>query len=105
MEFAIGFSQTAREYYKAQQRAQADQEAIAQGEVTPTDEVSPLSKDNHQDDVNHENTELPDNDPAQTIAHTEELSDDKQAQVEAKNGQSPFVNLSRAELLKRIGIN
>ena len=105
MEFAIGFSQTAREYYKAQQRAQADQEAIAQGEVTPSDEVSPLSKDNNQEDVNHENTESPVNDPAQTIIKPAELADDKQAQDEAENMQSPFAHLSRKEFLDLIGIN
>ncbi len=91
LEFAIGFSQTAREYYKAQQRAQAEQVSSAQAGTAPTttDWVS---------------IEGEDNDPAQSIIHTEELPNDRQAQEEAKNGQSPFAHLSRAELLKRIGI-
>ena len=92
MEFAIGFSQTAREYYKAQQRAQAEQEVSVQAETAPTT-------------TDGASIEGEDNDPAQSIIHTEEWPDDKQAQVEAKNGQSPFAHLSRAELLKRIGIN
>ncbi len=92
MEFAIGFSQTAREYYKAQQRAQAEQEASNEtttATATTADAV----------------TEAKDHDPAETISNPAELTDVKQAQDEAKNGQSPFSNLSRAELLKRIGIN
>jgi len=92
MEFAIGFSQTAREYYKAQQRAQAGQEVSVHTEAAAatTDEA---------------NVEGEDNDPAEKNINTEELPDDKQSQDEAKNGQSPFAHLSRAELLKRIGIN
>ncbi|MDY0151670.1 MAG: Mu transposase C-terminal domain-containing protein [Candidatus Cloacimonas sp.] len=91
MDFATGFSQTAREYCKAQQRAQAEQEATAQdGTVATTmDEAS---------------TEGKDNDPAQTIINPAELADDKQTQVNAKTGQAPFAHLSRKEYLKRIGI-
>ncbi|MCD8479305.1 MAG: hypothetical protein LRZ88_03110, partial [Candidatus Cloacimonetes bacterium] len=36
MEFAIGFSQTAREYYRAQQRAQSEHEASVQAETAST---------------------------------------------------------------------
>lgn len=94
MEFAIGFSQTAREYYKAQQRAQAEQEASDDNEaITATATTVGTG------------TEAEDHDPAEKISTPAELPDDKQAQVEAKNGQSPFAHLSRAELLKRIGIN
>ena len=94
MEFAIGFSQTAREYYKAQQRAQAEQQASDEDEATTATATT-------ADAV----TEAEDHDPAETISNPAELPDDKQAQVEAKNGQAPFAHLSRAELLKRIGIN
>ncbi len=94
MEFAIGFSQTAREYYKAQQRAQAEQEASDEdGTATATATTADTG------------TEAKDHDPAETISNPAELPDDKQAKVEAKDGQSPFAHLSRAELLKRIGIN
>ena len=46
-----------------------------------------------------------DNDPALTIINPAELADDKQAQDEAKNGQSPFAHLSRKEFLDLIGID
>ena len=94
MEFAIGFSQTAREYYKAQPRAQAEQEASDDGgttsATTTTDEVS----------IDDEEKPLTETSPI-----TNEALDDNPAQDEVKNGQLPFANLSRAELLKRIGIN
>ncbi len=94
LEFAIGFSKTAREYYKAQQIAQAEQEASDEDEATTANAT-----------VVDPGTEAGDHDPAQTIINPAELPDDEQAQDEAKNGQSPFAHLSRAELLKRIGIN
>ena len=94
MEFAIGFSQTAREYYKAQQRAQAEQEA--------SDEDRSATATATTGDTG---TEAEDHDPAETISNPAELPDDNKAQDEAKNGQAPFAHLSRAELLKRIGIN
>ena len=50
-------------------------------------------------------TEAEDHNLAETIINPAESPDDKQAQDEAKNGQSPFAQLSRAELHKRIGIN
>jgi len=92
LEFAIGFSQTAREYYKAQQRSQAEQEASDEAPTaTATKDATGIESEDHN--------------PAEKIINSAELSDDKQAQDEAKNGQSPFAHLSRAELLKRIGIN
>ena len=92
MEFAIGFSQTARAYYKAQQLTQAEQEVSVQAETaTATTDGASI--------------EAEDNDPAETITNPVELPDDNQAQDEVKNVQSPFAHLSRAELLKRIGIN
>jgi putative transposase len=93
MEFAVGFSKTAREYYKAQQRAQAEQEA--------SDEDEAATATAKTDDPG---TEAGDHDPAQKNLNTTESPDDNQAQDEAKNGQAPFEHLSRAELLKRIGI-
>jgi len=91
LEFAIGFSPTAREYYKAQQRAQAEKEASEQaGTATiPTDEVSNESEDNIQDETNLENTESPNENPGQ---------------VASTNQQTPFGHLSRKEYLDRIGI-
>lgn len=94
MEFAIGFSQTAREYYKAQQRAQAEQEASDVDEATTATTTTADA-----------GTESEYRNPTETIINPAELPDDKQSQDEAKNGQSPFAHLSRAELLKRIGIN
>jgi hypothetical protein len=94
LEFAIGFSQTAREYYKAQRLAQTEQDVSDEDEATTATATT-------ADAV----TEAEDQDPAETIINPAELPDDKQAQVEAKNWQSPFAHLSRAELLKRIGIN
>ena len=92
LEFAIGFSQTAREYYKAQQRAQVEQEASDEAPTaTATKDATGIESEDH--------------DPAEKISNPAELPDDKQSQDEAKNGQSPFAHLSRAELLKRIGIN
>lgn len=94
MEFAIGFSQTAREYYKAQQRAQAELEASDDdGTATATTTTADTG------------TEAENHDPAETISIPAEGPDDKQAQDDVKNGQSPFAHLTRAELLKRIGIN
>ncbi|MDI3504398.1 MAG: putative transposase [Candidatus Cloacimonadota bacterium] len=92
MEFAIGFSQTAREYYKAQQRSQAEQEASDEAPTaTATKDATGIESEDH--------------DPAEKISIPAEGPDDKQAQDDTKTGQSPFAHLSRAELLKRIGIN
>ena len=93
LEFAIGFSQTAREYYKAQQRAHAEQEASDEDEApsaTATKDATSIEYEDH--------------DPTETISNPAEVPDDKQAQDDARTGQSPFAHLSRAELLKRIGI-
>jgi len=94
LEFAIGFSQTAREYYKAQQRAHAEQEASDKDEATTSTTTTADA-----------GTETDDHDPTETISNPAEVPDDKQAQDDARTGQSPFAHLSRAELLKRIGIN
>jgi hypothetical protein len=91
MEFAIGFSQTAREYYKAQQQAQAEQEASTQDgtATTPTCEECMQSEDS-----NH-------NEPD---THNAESINEVQDQDASTNQQSPFGHLSRKEYLKRIGI-
>jgi len=93
ISWKTSFSKTAREYYKSEPRAIAEQEVSNDNgsatAISTTDDPG---------------TEAGDNDPAQTIINPAELSDDKQAQDEAKNGQAPFAHLSRAELLKRIGI-
>jgi len=94
ISWKTSFSKTAREYYKVQQRAQAEQVASDDDEATTATATT-------ADAV----TESEDHDPAETISNPAELSDDKQSQDEAKNGQAPFAHLSRAELLKRIGIN
>jgi len=94
MEFAIGFSQTAREYYKAQQRAEAEQEASDEDETTTATETTADA-----------GTEAEDHNPTVSIINTAELPDDNQAHDEAKNGQSPFAHLSRKEFLDLIGIN
>ena len=92
MEFAIGFSQTAREYYKAQQRAQAEQQASVQAEIASTTTDGACIDDEEKPQV-------------ETSPITTEALDDKQAPDEAKNGQSPFAHLSRKEFLDLIGIN
>ncbi|GAB1366546.1 hypothetical protein MASR1M36_14170 [Candidatus Cloacimonadaceae bacterium] len=94
ISWKTSFSKTAREYYKSEPRAIEEQEASDDdGSATATATTGDAA------------TEAEDHDPAEKIINTEELTDDKQAQDEAKNGQSPFAHLSRAELLKRIGIN
>ncbi len=93
MEFAISFSKTAREYYKAQQRAQAELEASDDDgtATTITDEASiEQAEENTQSEAN---------------PNTTELQDDKQAPEDAKNEQVPFAHLSRKEFLDLIGIN
>jgi len=94
ISWKTSFSKTAREYYKSEPRAIEEQEASDEDEAT----TATATKD-------ATGTEAEDRDPAGKIINPAELPDDKQAQVEAKNGQSPFAHLSRAELLKRIGIN
>jgi len=94
ISWKTSFSKTAREYYKSEPRAIEEQEASDEDEAT----TATATKD-------ATGTEAEDRDPAEKIINPAELPDDKQAQVEAKNGQSPFAHLSRAELLKRIGIN
>ena len=94
ISWKTAFSKTAREYYKPEPRALAEQEQSGEDRSVTTIETT-------GDAV----TEAEDLDPAETIINTAELSDDKQAQDETKNEQAPFAHLSRAELLKRIGIN
>jgi len=92
ISWKTSFSKTAREYYKAQQRAQSEHEELDPARTTnaTTDETRMEGKDI---------------DPALTISNPAELPDDKQSQDEAKNGQSPFAHLTRKEFLDLIGIN
>jgi len=94
ISWKTSFSKTAREYYKSEPIAIEEQEAPDEDEATTATATT-------ADAV----TEAEDHNPAETIINPAESPDDKQAQDEAKNGQSPFAQLSRAELLKRIGIN
>lgn len=89
IEFAVAFSQTAREYYASLQKAQAEQETSTQDGTPATDEGNHNLTDNNQDDANLGNTES-----------TEEEHD----QGTPANEQNPFGHLSRDEYLKRIGI-
>ena len=94
ISWKIAFSKTAREYYKPEPRALVEQEQ-------PDEDRSATTIETTDDAV----TEAEDRDPAETIINTAELSNDKQIQDETKNEQALFAHLSRAELLKRIGIN
>lgn len=94
ISWKTSFSKTAREYYKSEPRAIAEQLAsdddnVATAIATTADAF----------------TEAEDHNPTETISNPETLPDENQAQDEAKNGQAPFAHLSRAEFLKRIGIN
>ncbi len=94
ISWKTSFSKTAREYYKSEPRAIAEQEVSDDdGSATATstnDEVSLAVEEKPQ---------------VETSPITTEALDDKQAPDEAKNGQSPFANLSRKEFLDLIGIN
>jgi len=84
------FSKTACEYYSSKQRALADQDSAVQVGTATTDEVSPRAEE-----IDQSNT---------TLNKTENMEVYKQKQDEEEKEQSPFAHLSRAELLKRIGI-
>jgi hypothetical protein len=94
ISWKTAFSKTAREYYKPEPRALAEQEQPDEDRSVTTIETT----DNAV-------TEAEDHNPTETISNPETLPDENQAQDEAKNGQAPFAHLSRAEFLKRIGIN
>ncbi len=86
----MAFSKTACEYYSSKQRALADQDSAVQVGTATTDEVSPRAEE-----IDQSNT---------TLNKTENMEVYKQKQDEEEKEQSPFAHLSRAELLKRIGI-
>jgi hypothetical protein len=86
----IAFSKTAREHYKSQQTTLADQDSADQVGTTITDEPSLIAEETDQSDATHNTTEMPE--------------ENKQTPDEDKKEQAPFAHLSRAELLKRIGI-
>ncbi len=94
ISWKTSFSKTAREYYKTEPRAIAEQEV--------SDDDGSANAISTNDEVSLSDEEKP---QADTSPITTETLDDNQSQDEAKNGQSPFAHLSRAELLKRIGIN
>jgi len=86
----IAFSKTAREHYKSQQTTLARQDAADQSGTSTTDVASPISEEIDQSDATHNTTEMPE--------------ENKQTPDAVEKEQAPFAHLSRAELLKRIGI-
>ncbi|PKN80537.1 MAG: hypothetical protein CVU48_01515, partial [Candidatus Cloacimonetes bacterium HGW-Cloacimonetes-1] len=86
----IAFSKTAREHYKSQQTTLARQDSADQAGTTITDEPSPIAEEIDQSDATHNTTDMPE--------------ENKQTPDAVEKEQSPFAHLSRAELLKRIGI-
>jgi len=90
IQMKIGFSQTAREYYKSKQTALARQDSADQVGTETTAETSPIAEE-----IDHSDT---------TLNKPEMAEENKQVQDEVEKEQSPFAHLSRAELLKRIGI-
>jgi hypothetical protein len=91
----MAFSKTACEYYSPKHRALAEQASAGQDSAdqvgtTLTDEASPTAEE-----IDHS---------VATLNKTENMEVYKQEQDEEEKGQSPFAHLSRAELLKRIGI-
>jgi hypothetical protein len=95
LSIKMAFSKTACEYYSSKHRAlseqaSAEQDSADQVGTAITDELSPIAEEIDHSDATLDKTEL-----------TEE---NKQTPYEVENEQSPFAHLSRAELLKRIGI-
>ena len=86
----MAFSKTACEYYSSKQRALAGQDAADQVGTATTDEASPRAEEIDQSEATHNTTEMPE--------------ENKQTPDAVENEQAPFAHLSRAELLKRIGI-
>jgi len=86
----IAFSKTAREHFKSQQTTLADQDSADQVGTTISDEPKPIAEEIDQSDATLNKTELPE--------------ENNQTPDEVEIEQSPFAHLSKAELLKRIGI-
>ena len=90
LSIKMAFSKTAIEYYSSKQTATARQDSADRTGTTTADEASPIAEEIDQSDATHNTTEMPE--------------ENKQTPDEDKKEQSPFAHLSRAELLKRIGI-
>ena len=90
MSMKIVFSKTARDHYKSQQTTLADQDSADEVGTTITDEPSPIAEETDQSDATLNKTELPE--------------ENIQTPDDVEKEQAPFAHLSRAELLKRIGI-
>jgi hypothetical protein len=91
----MAFSKTACEYYASKHRALAEQASAEQDSAdqvgtTISAETSPIAEE-----IDHSDT---------TLNKPEIAEENKQVQDEVEKEQSPFAHLSRAELLKRIGI-
>ncbi len=91
----MAFSKTACEYYSSKHRALAEQASAEQDSAdqvgtTISAETSPIAEE-----IDHSDT---------TLNKPEIAEENKQVQDEVEKEQSPFAHLSRAELLKRIGI-
>ena len=86
----MAFSKTACEYYSSKHRALAEQDSADRTGTTTADEASPIAEETDQSD--------------DTLIKTETTDENKQIQDEVEKEQAPFAHLSRAELLKRIGI-
>jgi hypothetical protein len=94
----IAFSKTAREHFKSQQTSSAEQ-----SETTDNPSSRPFS-----DTIEPATEQTEINEPIENaILHKTEIPDEDkhtQDEEEKEKEQSPFAHLSRAELLKRIGI-
>jgi len=90
LSIKMAFSKTAIEYYSSKQTATARQDSADRTGTATADEASPITEEIDQSDTPLNTTVIP--------------VENKQIQDEEEKEQSPFAHLSRAELLKRIGI-
>ena len=90
LSIKMAFSKTACEYYSSKHKALEEQASAVQVGTATTDEVSPIAEEIDQTDATHNTTDMPE--------------ENKQTPDEVEKEQAPFAHLSRAELLKRIGI-
>jgi hypothetical protein len=90
LSIKMAFSKTACEYYASKQRALAGQDSADRTGTTTADEASPIAEEIDQSEATHNTTEMPE--------------ENNQTHDDVEKEQSPFAHLSRAELLKRIGI-
>jgi hypothetical protein len=90
LSIKMAFSKTACEYYASKQTALAEHDSADQVGTTISAETSPITEE-----IDHSET---------TLNKPEMAEENKQVQDEVEKEQAPFAHLSRAELLKRIGI-